>query len=123
MRKDAIPWLGIQTPFGGLRVIARSGQGLAGMAEEFGELTAKILKEELQEGICQIIVDDLYIGGETQTKAAVNYSRILSKLKNANLKITPEKTFIFPKSVDVLGWVWLRGGFLKPFLFYLQVKG
>ena len=32
MRKDAIPWLGIQTPFGGLRVIARSGQGLAGMA-------------------------------------------------------------------------------------------
>ena len=114
MRKDAIPWLGVQTPFGGLRVIARSGQGLAGMAEEFGELTAKILKEELQEGICQIIVDDLYIGGLTQEEAALNYSKILEKLHNANLKITPEKTHIFPDTVDVLGWVWMRGGYLKP---------
>ena len=114
MKKDVIPWLGIQTPFGGLRVLARSGQGLAGMAEEFGELTAKILKEELQEGICTIIVDDLYIGGDTQTETATNYARILAKIKNANLKITPGKTFIFPKSVDVLGWVWTRGGFLKP---------
>ena len=82
MKKDAIPWHGLQTPFGRLRVIARSGQGLAGMAEEFGEVAAKFLKVELQEGICQMIVDDLYIGGETQTIAAVNYSRILSKLKN-----------------------------------------
>ena len=114
MKKEAIPWLGIQTPFGGLRVLARSGQGLAGMAEEFGELTAKILKEELQEGICAIIVDDLYIGGETQVETATNYTRILAKMKNANLKIAPEKAFIFPKSVDVLGWVWTRGGFLKP---------
>ena len=79
MKKEAIPWLGIQTPFGGLRVLARSGQGLAGMAEEFGELTAKILKEELQEGICAIIVDDLYIGRETQVETATNYTRILAK--------------------------------------------
>ena len=113
MRKDAIPWLGVQTPFGGLRVISRSGQGLAGMAEEFNELTSKVLKDELQEGICFIIVDDLYVGGETQLEAATNYLRILSKMHNANLKVTPEKTHIFPKSVDVLGWVWNQGGFLK----------
>ena len=30
------------------------------------------------------------------------------------MKITPEKTHIFPKSVDVLGWIWKQGGFLKP---------
>ena len=113
MSKDSIPWLGVQTPFGGLRVIARSGQGLLGMAEEFDELLSKVLKEELKEGIACKIVDDVYVGGSTQEEAAINYVRILSKLSNANLKITPEKTKIFPKSADVLGWVWKEGGFLE----------
>ena len=114
MAKEDIPWLGIQTPFGGLRVMARSGQGLAGMAEEFDELMSKILKEEMREGICTKIVDDCYMGGATQMETAKNYERIVKKLYNANMKITPEKTFIFPKQADVLGWVWKEGGFLQP---------
>ena len=73
MSKKDIPWLGVQTPFGGLRVMARSGQGLAGMAEEFDELTAKILKEEMKDGICTKIVDDCYVGGSTQEEAASNH--------------------------------------------------
>ena len=114
MSEKSIPWLGVQTPFGGLRVIARSGQGLLGQGEEFDEILAKVLKEELREGICTKIVDDLYVGGDTQEKAANNYIKILTKLKNANLKIAPNKTHIFPASVDVLGWVWKKGGFLAP---------
>ena len=114
MKEDAIPWLGIQTPFGGMRVVARAGQGLLGMAEEFEELTSKILKEEMQEGICSKIVDDIYIGGKTQKETALNYVRILAKFHNANLKISPNKTSIFPKSVDVLGWVWKEGGLIEP---------
>ena len=86
MASKDIPWLGVQTPFCGLRVMARSGQGLSGMAEEF---TAKILKDELKEGICKKIVDDCYIGGKTQEEAAFNYERILRKLHQANLKVTP----------------------------------
>ena len=96
MRTKDIPWLGIQTPFGGMRVMARAGQGLMGMAEEFEELTSKILKQEMQEGICTKIVDDIYIGGQSQRETALNYIRILEKFKNANIKITPEKTTIFP---------------------------
>ena len=46
MRPNSIPWLGIQTPFGGMRVMARAGQGLMGMAEQFEEFTSKVLKEE-----------------------------------------------------------------------------
>ena len=65
MAADDIPWLGVQTPFGGLRVMSRSGQGLSGMAEEFDELMAKILKEEMMQGICAKIVDDCYVGGTT----------------------------------------------------------
>ena len=114
MSEESIPWLGVQTPFGGLRAISRSGQGLLGQAEEFDEVLAKVLKEELREGICTKIVDDIYVGGGTQKEASANYIRILSKLDNANLKISPNKTHIFPTSVDVLGWVWKRGGFLSP---------
>ena len=114
MDKRDIPWLGVQTPFGGLRVMSRSGQGLAGMAEEFDELTSKILKEEMKEGICGKIVDDCYIGGSTQLETAQNYDRILNKLAKANLKISAEKTHIFPKQADVLGWIWQEGGYLKP---------
>ena len=114
MSHDSIPWLGVQTPFGGLRVISRSGQGLLGQAEEFDEVLAKVLKEELMEGICAKIVDDIYVGGRNQKEAKLNYLRILSKIKNANLKVSPTKTHIFPNSVDVLGWVWKKGGFLMP---------
>ena len=63
MSKDAIPWLSVHTPLGGLRVMSRSGQGLGGMVEEFDGLLAKVLKQELQDGICTKIVDDVYVGG------------------------------------------------------------
>ena len=114
MREEAVPWLGIQTPFGGMRVITRAGQGLMGMAEEFEELTSKILKEEMAEGITAKIVDDIYVGGQTQKEAAVNYTRVLAKFHNANIKVSPNKTSIFPASVDVLGWVWKEGGTIEP---------
>ena len=113
MAKDALPWLGVQTPFGGLRVMGRSGQGLGGQAEEYDELMAKVLKEELRDGVCEKIVDDVFVGGDTQLEAAKNYIRILEKFDNANLKISPEKTFIFPKQTDILGWVWKEGGHLE----------
>ena len=113
MSEDAIPWLGVQTPFGGLRVLSRSGQGLMGMAEEFDELTAKVLKQEMQDGISAKIVDDVVVGGETMEEAAQNYIRVLEKLQAANLKVTPEKTVIFPKRTELLGWIWEEGGHLS----------
>ena len=79
MKHEAIPWLGVQTPFGGMRVIARAGQGLMGMAEQFEELTSKILQHEMMEGKCAKIVDDIYVGGQTQKEAALNYIRILER--------------------------------------------
>ena len=71
------PYLGIMTPFGGLRVLARSGQGLIGQSEELDELMAKILKEEMQLGIITKIQDDIVIGGDTQLETAHNYTRVL----------------------------------------------
>ena len=114
MSKESIPWLGVMTPFGGLRVITRSGQGLLGMSEEFTLLLRKIIKEELQAKICVQLVDDFYVGGATQQEAASNYLTILKKFRLANLKISAAKTHIFPKQVDVLGWLWHEGGKIEP---------
>ena len=114
MSSDSLPWLGLASPFGGLRVITRSAQGLLGMSEEFSLLLRKILKEELQQGKCCQLVDDIIVGGNTQQEAADNYLLILQKLALANLKVSAAKTHIFPEQADILGWVWRKGGKLEP---------
>ena len=114
MSPDCYQWLGVMTPFGGLRVITRSGQGLLGMSEQFSLLVRQILKEELQAGVCAQLVDDLIVGGSTMEETAANYIAILEKLHRANLKVSAEKTHIFPKTADILGWTWHQGGKLEP---------
>ena len=114
MSSEDAPWLAISTPFGGLRYMRRSGQGLIGQSEELDELLCKILREETTLGKAARIADDLYVGGETQQETVDNYNMVLTKLQQANLKVSPNKTKIFLKSVDVLGWVWKQGGFLAP---------
>ena len=114
MAPDSLQWLGVMTPFGGLRVITRSGQGLLGMSEEFSLLVRKILQEELKAGKCAQLVDDVIVGGATKEETAANYMTILEKLHKANLKISAEKTHIFPESADILGWQWHQGGRLEP---------
>ena len=114
MAPEDFQWLGVMTPFGGLRVITRSGQGLLGMSEEFNLLVRRIIKEELKEGKCTQLIDDIIVGGATREEATQNYTAILKKLHTANLKIAAEKTHIFPETVDILGWVWHQGGRLEP---------
>jgi hypothetical protein len=58
-------WLGIATPFGGVRFLRRSGQGLLGQSEELEELLSKILKDELQQVSCCKIADVIYVGAGT----------------------------------------------------------
>ena len=74
---------------------------------------AKILGSEIKEGRAIKIQDDVIIGGDTQLEAAQKYILILEKLYPANLRAKPGKTIIFPKSADISGWIWEKGGFLK----------
>ena len=103
MAPEAIPWLAIMSPFGGLRVMTRSGQGLLGQSEEFNLLIKKIRKKELQVGKCCQIIDDIYIRVDTQEETIANYITILQKLSLANLKLSSKKTYIFPTQADILG--------------------
>ena len=114
MNKKDGQWLGISTPFGGLRFMQRSGQGLIGQSEELDEMLNKVLSSEMQTGSVARIADDLYVGGSTPFETAKNYEIVLSKLKTANLKVSADKTKVFLESVDILGWIWKKGGFLSP---------
>ena len=80
MHEDDTKWLGVATPFGGIRYLKRSGQGLLGQSEELEDLLTKVLKEELQAGSCCKIADDIFIGGQTHQQAATTYATILGKL-------------------------------------------
>ena len=105
MADDVQQWLGIMTPFSGLRVLARSGQGLLGQSEELDELMAKVLGEDIKEGRAIKLQDDIIIAGDDQLEAAKNYVRVLEKLHLANLRAEPSKTVIFPKLANISGWV------------------
>ena len=107
-------WLGISSPFGGLRFMRRSGQGLLGQSEELDELLSKVLCNEMKLGIVARIADDIFVGGATPLETAQNYENVLEKLHAANLKVSADKTKIFLESMDVLGWVWKHGGFISP---------
>ena len=114
LHSSAYQWCAIQTPFGGMRYFKRSIQGLVGQTEEQDELLARILHQELKDGICVKIADDIFAGGKTIDEAIDNWIRIMQVLDNNNLKISPAKTVLFPKQVDVLSWVWKEGGYLSP---------
>ena len=110
----AYEWCAIQTPYGGMRYFKRSIQGLVGQTEEQDELLARVLHQELKDGICVKLADDIFSGGKTMDEAIDNWIRLMKVLDDNNLKISPSKTVLFPKQVDVLSWVWKEGGFLSP---------
>ena len=114
LHPTAYPWCAIQTPYGGIRYFKRSIQGLVGQTEEQDELLAKILHIHLKEGRCVKIADDIFVGGSSVDEAIDNWCRIMETLHNNNLKISPEKTIMFPEKVDILSWQWKQGGYLSP---------
>lgn len=103
VRKKDWQWLGVRTPFKGIRVLTRSGQGLLNSESELDELIARVLGQELADGICYAERDDIIIGGETIDDTITNWNRVLGKLKSANLKLSPSKVKIFPMDIEIFG--------------------
>ena len=50
----------------------------------------------MSQGICRLVVDDLAVGGNTKEQTKNRWKQVLQKLSTNNLKLTPEKTRIFP---------------------------
>ena len=104
VKKHLWSYLGIQTPFKGLRVMTRTGQGLLGSDVELGELLCRVLGEDISLGHCIAIRDDIIIGGHTIDEAISNYESVLLKLHQCNLKLSPNKVRIFPADTEVYGY-------------------
>ena len=114
LHPKAFQWCAIQSPFGGIRYFKRSIQGLIGQTEEQDELLAKVLSNELKQSKCVKIADDIFVGGKTMQEAIDNWTDVLKKMSDNNLKLSPNKTVVFPTEVDVLSWKWKQGGYLSP---------
>ncbi len=106
-------YMAINSPFKGLRVYTRSTQGLLNQDEELNQLLSKVLGEVLMDGSCIKIADDLLVGGQTLDDAINNWEKVLLRLSNANLKLSPAKVRIFPKEASIFGWT-VRQGTISP---------
>ena len=106
-------WLGVMTPYKGLRVLTRLGQGLLNSEGELDELLAIVLGDLISDGICEIARDDIQVGGNTQEEAISNWNLVLTRLADNNLKVSPRKVRIFPESTEVYG-VKLQHGKISP---------
>ncbi len=103
VQKQDWQWLGVRTPFRGVRVLTRAGQGLLNSETELDELVSRVLGNEILSGFCYVERDDIIVGGNTIDETINNWNIVLTKLNDNNLKVAPSKLKIFPKDIEVFG--------------------
>ena len=109
MNKSSKKYCGVHTPFKGVYVYNVGVMGLPGVEVALEELTCLILGDIVQQGRVAKLADDLFIGGNTVEELLNNFHLVLQRLLENNIKLSATKTFIAPKSVNVLGWIWSDG--------------
>ncbi|GFY06098.1 retrovirus-related Pol polyprotein from transposon 412 [Trichonephila clavipes] len=101
-------------PEDGEKTAFTSGQGLWQFkVMPFGLCNAPATFERLMETVlkgltfeaCLIYLDDIIIGGRTFEEHLQNIRKVLSKLRDANLKLNPSKCKLFQKEVNYLGHI------------------
>ena len=102
-------YCGVATPFRGIRVYCRSAMGMPGSETALEEMMCRVLGDLIQEGYVTKIADDLYCGGTTPEDLLSTWTKVLVQLDKCNLRLSPTKTVICPKSTTILGWVWSQG--------------
>jgi hypothetical protein len=107
-------WLGVMTPFKGVRVLTRAGQGLLNSEAELDELLERVLGHHIASGICEIARDDIQVGGNTIEQAIEHWNTVLSSISAANLKLTAKKVRFFPQQTEVYGWKFTMDGTIQP---------
>ena len=109
LKKSSKKFCGVHTPYKGLRVYNVGCMGLPGVEVALEELTCLLLGDMVQENKVAKTADDLFIGGQTPEELLLNFERVLDRFHKANIKLSPSKTVIAPKSIMILGWVWTSG--------------
>ncbi|CAB4013135.1 Retrovirus-related Pol poly from transposon opus, partial [Paramuricea clavata] len=83
--------------------------GMPGSETALEELLCRILGDCLEDGIAAKLADDLYCGADSPEELLINWKRILDALQKCNIKLSPSKTIICPRSTTILGWIWTQG--------------
>ena len=109
LAKGSMKYCGVVTPFRGVRDYTRSAMGMPGSETALEELMCRILGDCLEDGIAAKLADDLYCGADSPEELLVNWKRILDALQKCNIKLSPSKTIICPRSTTILGWIWIQG--------------
>ena len=99
----------IASPFKGLRVYQTAAMGMPGSEIALNELTSLLFGQLRQEGILEILMDDIYIGGDSPSELLENWKKVLQICKEADIRLGPSKVVIAPSSVKILGWLWKKG--------------
>ena len=109
LAQSSLKYCGVATPFRGIRVYTRSAMGMPGSETALEELMCRVLGDLIQEGCVAKLADDLYCGGDSPETLLSNWSRVLEALDRCNLRLSPMKTVICPKTTTILGWIWSQG--------------
>lgn len=107
--KASMKYLGVLTPYKGLRVYTRAAMGMPGSTEHLDQLMRRILGDLMHEGSVSKIADDLYVGAKTMEGLLQAWERVLQQFQTNNLRLSAKKTVICPRSSVVLGWIWSKG--------------
>ena len=54
-------------------------------------------------------LDDLYCEGNTPEELLSTWKKVFHALQKCNLRLSPTKTVICPRSTTILGWIWSQG--------------
>ncbi len=103
------------TPFKGVRVFTRAGQGLLNSEAELDELLERVLGNHIASGICEVARDDIQIGGNLIDQTIQHWKLVLSTLAESNLKLTPRKVRFFPQTTEIYGWKYQFDGTIRPY--------
>ena len=107
--EESMPFLGVVTPFKGVRVYTRCAMGMPGSSEALHELTSRVLGDYIQKGYVAVIADDIFIGGNTVDEILQYWVNVLDRLRKNNLSLSATKTVICPRKTTILGWIWNAG--------------
>ena len=109
LSRESMKYCGVATPFRGIRVYKRCAMGMPGSETALEELMSRILGDLIFSGNVTKIADDLYCGADSLDELLKIWESILHALDQCDLRLSPTKTVICPKSTIILGWKWSQG--------------
>ena len=83
--------------------------GMPGSETALEEMMCRVLGDFIEEGFVAKLADDLYCGADFPEALLHNWQRVLQALDRCNLRLSPTKTVICPKTTSILGWIWSQG--------------